>query len=215
MPVAAVTVTAAVGWAVLPRMTPDMIVIGLGLALLLPIAPFVLELLALRRLNTAAFGTLMSLEPALALLIGFVVVHQVPNSWAIFGVGFVVAAGDRRGPRRNARYTDARSARVAQPPHSWFIARESVTSSVEVSRSFGRVIAISSIAAAAVIAPRAKITVKLLSGVWPWSDRPSSTATIAAAIELPTVRAMAFMLVATPPVSPASTSRTTKAGNAP
>ncbi|KDF02391.1 membrane protein [Mycolicibacterium aromaticivorans JS19b1 = JCM 16368] len=93
MPVAAVTVTAAVGWAVLPRMTPDMIVIGLGLALLLPIAPFVLELLALRRLNTAAFGTLMSLEPALALLIGFVVVHQVPNSWAIFGVGFVVAAG--------------------------------------------------------------------------------------------------------------------------
>ncbi len=93
MPVAAVTITAAVGWAVLPRMTPDMILIGLGLALLLPITPFVLELLALRRLNTAAFGTLMSLEPALALLIGFVVVHQVPNSWAIFGVGFVVAAG--------------------------------------------------------------------------------------------------------------------------
>jgi inner membrane transporter RhtA len=60
---------------------------------LLPIAPFVLELLALRRLNAAAFGTLMSLEPALALLIGFVVVHQVPNSWAILGVGFVVAAG--------------------------------------------------------------------------------------------------------------------------
>ncbi|MCV7343247.1 EamA family transporter [Mycolicibacterium rhodesiae] len=93
MPVAAVTITAAVGWAVLPRMTPHMILIGLGLALLLPIAPFVLELLALRRLNTAAFGTLMSLEPALALVIGFLVVHQVPNSWAILGVGFVVAAG--------------------------------------------------------------------------------------------------------------------------
>ena len=93
MPVAALTITAAVGWAVIPRMTPDMIFIGLGLALLLPIAPFVLELLALRRLNTAAFGTLMSLEPALALLIGFVVVHQTPNAWAIAGVAFVVAAG--------------------------------------------------------------------------------------------------------------------------
>ena len=34
-----------------------------GLALLLPVVPFSLEMYALRRLNTAAFGTLMCLEP--------------------------------------------------------------------------------------------------------------------------------------------------------
>ena len=40
------------------------------------------------------------------------------------------------------------------------------------------------------------------SGVYPFVERASSRATIAAAIELPIVRAMAFMLVATPVVSP-------------
>jgi inner membrane transporter RhtA len=93
MPVAAVVATAAVGPFVVPRMTPDMILIGLGLALLVPIVPFTLELLALRRLNTAAFGTLMSLEPAFALLIGFLVLHQVPGPAGIVGVALVVAAG--------------------------------------------------------------------------------------------------------------------------
>ncbi|KAA0102796.1 EamA family transporter [Mycolicibacterium sp. P1-5] len=93
MPVAAVVGTASVGAAVLPRMTPDMILVGLGLALLLPVLPFTLELLALRRLKTAAFGTLMSLEPALALLIGLLVLDQVPNTAAIAGIAFVVVAG--------------------------------------------------------------------------------------------------------------------------
>jgi inner membrane transporter RhtA len=93
MPVAGLVATAAVGHAVIPRMTPDLILIGLGLAILLPMAPFVLELMALRRLNTAAFGTLMALEPALALLIGFLVLHQVPRISAIVGIAIVVGAG--------------------------------------------------------------------------------------------------------------------------
>ena len=93
MPVAAVVASASVGAVALPRMTPDLLLWGLGLALLLPVLPFTLELLALRRLNAAAFGTLMSLEPALALLIGFVVLHQVPEAAAIAGIAFVVVAG--------------------------------------------------------------------------------------------------------------------------
>jgi inner membrane transporter RhtA len=105
MPVAALVATAAAGPAVIPKMTPHLIVVGLGLAILLPMAPFVMELMALRRLNTAAFGTLMALEPALALLIGFVVLHQVPRSWAVVGIAFVVLAGigaSRGGARRPA-----------------------------------------------------------------------------------------------------------------
>jgi inner membrane transporter RhtA len=55
--------------------------------------PFALEMLALRRLTTAAFGTLMALEPAFALMIGFLVLHQVPDVLAVGGIVLVVAAG--------------------------------------------------------------------------------------------------------------------------
>ena len=84
----------AVGPSVFGRMTPELLVIGIGLAVLLPIVPFSLELLALRRLNTAAFGTLMSLEPAFALLIGLVAPRPGPGrGWPCVGIAFVVAAG--------------------------------------------------------------------------------------------------------------------------
>ena len=56
--------------AVFDRMTPEILLIGIGLAILLPVVPFALEMLALRRLTTAAFGTLMALEPAFAMLVG-------------------------------------------------------------------------------------------------------------------------------------------------
>lgn len=93
MPVAGLVSTIAVGPAVFHRMTPEILLIGLGLAILLPMIPFALELLALRRLTTAAFGTLMSLEPAFALIIGLVILHQVPGPPAVVGIVFVVAAG--------------------------------------------------------------------------------------------------------------------------
>ncbi|MDZ4265863.1 MAG: EamA family transporter [Mycobacterium sp.] len=93
MPVAGLVATLAVGPAVIDRMTPQILLIGLGLAVLLPVVPFALELLALRRLTTAAFGTLMSLEPALAMVVGLLVLQQVPGPLAIAGIAFVVAAG--------------------------------------------------------------------------------------------------------------------------
>jgi inner membrane transporter RhtA len=93
MPVAALVATAVVGPDVFDRLTPQLLLIGLGLAVLLPVVPFALELLALRRLTTAAFGTLMSLEPAFALIIGLVVLHQIPGVSAAVGICFVVAAG--------------------------------------------------------------------------------------------------------------------------
>ena len=76
--------------------------VGSGLALLLPVIPFSLELLALRRLTTAAFGTLMALEPAIALVIGLVVLTQIPAESRSAGIAFVVLAGvgaERTGAR--------------------------------------------------------------------------------------------------------------------
>ncbi len=93
MPVAAVVATLAVAPSGLPELGWELAVGGLGLALLLPVIPFSLELLALRRLTTTAFGTLMSLEPAIAVLIGLVVLGQVPRLSAVVGIALVVAAG--------------------------------------------------------------------------------------------------------------------------
>jgi inner membrane transporter RhtA len=93
MPVAGLVATIVVGPWVLPRITPDILLIGVGLAILLPVVPFALELLALRRLTTAAFGTLMALEPAFAMIVGLVMLHQVPGPAGVVGICFVVAAG--------------------------------------------------------------------------------------------------------------------------
>lgn len=73
-----------------------------GLAVLVPVLPWSLEMLALRRLTTTAFGTLMALEPALAVLIGAVILHRPPAPVQILGVILVVIAGmgaERTGHR--------------------------------------------------------------------------------------------------------------------
>jgi inner membrane transporter RhtA len=106
MPVAAVVATIVAGPSVVGRLTPELLIAGLGLAILLPVIPFTLELLALRRLNAGAFGTLMALEPGFALIIGFVVLHQVPGLIAVLGVALVVAAGvgaERSGARSHSQ----------------------------------------------------------------------------------------------------------------
>jgi inner membrane transporter RhtA len=102
LPVAAV-VTAVVGvpqaWG---HITPQVLLVGLVAALLLPLIPWTLELYALRRLTKSAFGTLMAVEPAIALMIGTVVLHQVPAVWQLLGIGCVVLAGiaaERTGQR--------------------------------------------------------------------------------------------------------------------
>ncbi len=112
MPVAALAATVVVGPAVLGTLTPELVLVGLGLAVLLPVVPFSLELLALRRLTTAAFGTLMSLEPAVALVVGLVVLHQVPGPAAVAGIAFVVAAGV--GAERTGRRAAPSGVPVAQ-----------------------------------------------------------------------------------------------------
>jgi inner membrane transporter RhtA len=106
MPVAGIAATLIEGPAVIGHLTWSVLLVGLGLALLLPVVPFTLELLALRRLNTTAFGTLMSLEPAVAVLVGVVVLHQVPRLGAVAGIALVITASvgaQRAGARPGSR----------------------------------------------------------------------------------------------------------------
>ena len=112
MPVAAVIATVSVGPASFTRLSWPLVAVGLGLALLLPVIPFALELLALRRLTAGAFGTLMSLEPAVALTIGVLVLGQLPRPGASLGILCVVVAGI------GAARTGARDARTDGPSDS-------------------------------------------------------------------------------------------------
>lgn len=105
MPVAGLVATAVAGPTVVPLLTWEVVLAGLGLAILLPVVPFTLELLALRRLTAGAFGTLMALEPAFAAMIGLVALGQVPGLLPLTGIACVVAAGigaERTGARHRA-----------------------------------------------------------------------------------------------------------------
>lgn len=63
-----------------------------GLALLVPLLPYALEMVALRHMPAASFGILMSVEPAIGALAGFVVLHQPMGVLQLVGTLLVVAA---------------------------------------------------------------------------------------------------------------------------
>ncbi|WP_371790073.1 EamA family transporter [Streptomyces sp. NBC_01471] len=93
MPVAGVLGMLVAAPAVSSHVTWPSLWIMLGLAALSPVLPFALEFLALRRLTTSAFGTLMSLEPGIAMLIGLLVLGQIPGPAPAVGIALVVIAG--------------------------------------------------------------------------------------------------------------------------
>lgn len=63
-----------------------------GLAVLLPIVPYLLEMTALRRLPEHVFSILMSLEPAIAALIGLLVLSQTLGPLQLAGIACVITA---------------------------------------------------------------------------------------------------------------------------
>lgn len=80
-----------------------------GLALLAPVITYGLEMLALRRMTKAAFGTLFALEPVFGLLMGLIVLSQLPTLLQIIGIVIVVFAGamaQRGGLRAPLEFTE-------------------------------------------------------------------------------------------------------------
>ncbi|MDR6898570.1 inner membrane transporter RhtA [Rhizobium miluonense] len=75
---------------------PNLTAFGLleiaGLALLVPLLPYVLEMVALKRMPTSSFGILMSLEPAIGAVAGFVILSQPMTASQMFGTALVVSA---------------------------------------------------------------------------------------------------------------------------
>jgi inner membrane transporter RhtA len=71
---------------------PAVLAVGVGVGLLSAAIPYALELEALRRLPNAVFGVLMSLEPAVAALVGFLALSQDLAATEIVAIALVVAA---------------------------------------------------------------------------------------------------------------------------
>lgn len=55
--------------------------------------PYSLEQVAPRTIATGLFGVLMSLEPAIAAAVGYLVLHQSPGVLGLVGTAAVVTAG--------------------------------------------------------------------------------------------------------------------------
>ena len=102
MVVAAIVITpvgVAAGRAALLR--PDVLLAGLAIGLLSSIVPYSVELEALRRVPARVFGIWMSLEPAVAALVGLVLLGQALSvrEWLAIGCVMVACAGAARSAR--------------------------------------------------------------------------------------------------------------------
>jgi inner membrane transporter RhtA len=71
---------------------PGLLGAGVAVALLSSAIPYSLELEALRRLPKGTFGVLMSLEPAVAAVVGLVALGQDLSATEVVAVALVVAA---------------------------------------------------------------------------------------------------------------------------
>jgi inner membrane transporter RhtA len=73
-------------------LAPEVLAVGAAVALLSSVIPYSLELEALRRLPPGVFGVLMSLEPAMAALAGFVVLGEALVARELLAIALVVSA---------------------------------------------------------------------------------------------------------------------------
>jgi inner membrane transporter RhtA len=73
-------------------LAPEVLAIGLAVGIISSVIPYSLELEALRRLPHAVFGVLMSLEPAVAALVGFIALSQGMEAIEVVAIALVVCA---------------------------------------------------------------------------------------------------------------------------
>jgi inner membrane transporter RhtA len=117
MPVAALTAAVVGVPQAAGHLSLQVIAAAVGLALLFPVLQYALDMLALRRMTTAAFGTLMALEPAMGLVLGLIVLSQQPSPLQLAAISLVVlaGAGAQRGGRRRTPHTTSERDRVLLP----------------------------------------------------------------------------------------------------
>jgi inner membrane transporter RhtA len=101
--VAAITVVPIGIWHAGPALLdPHILLFGLGVAALSSALPISLEMVALKRLPQEAFGILTSMEPAVAALLGFLMLNERLNTlqWLAIACIMLAAAGSSMTARR-------------------------------------------------------------------------------------------------------------------
>jgi inner membrane transporter RhtA len=75
---------------------------AVGVGVSSSVIPYVTDQLAMARLPRATFALMMSILPATATAIGFLVLRQVPSALELFGIGLVIVgiASHRNGIAR-------------------------------------------------------------------------------------------------------------------
>jgi inner membrane transporter RhtA len=92
MLVAAVVITPIGGWAALPALgDPVGLLAGIGVGISSSVIPYVTDQLALARLSRATYALMVSLLPATAVVIGIVILAQIPTVLETIGVALVIA----------------------------------------------------------------------------------------------------------------------------
>ena len=94
---------------------PQWLALGALVALASSVIPYSLETEALRRMPANVFGVLMSLEPALAALAGFLVLSQALGARDLVAIALVVCAERRRRRARSRRRRRRRGTPRAAP----------------------------------------------------------------------------------------------------
>jgi len=96
----AATFTVPLGVALTGRslLSPAVLPMGLAVAVLSSAFPYTLEMIALRQLTTKTFGTLMSLEPAVAALAGLMFLNErlTLTQWLAIGAVMIASMGTVR-----------------------------------------------------------------------------------------------------------------------
>ncbi|MEQ3639631.1 MAG: DMT family transporter [Alteromonas sp.] len=65
---------------------------GIGIALLSSALPYSLEMIALRKMPSQSFSILMSIEPAIAALAGFIILGELLTLWHWLAIALVISA---------------------------------------------------------------------------------------------------------------------------
>jgi inner membrane transporter RhtA len=81
---------------------PTILLFGLGVAAVSSAIPISLEMVALKRLPQEAFGVMISLEPAVAALLGLLLLdeHLQALQWLAIAITMLAAAGSAMTARR-------------------------------------------------------------------------------------------------------------------
>ena len=84
--------------------SPTIMLYGIGIGILASAIPYALEMIALKAMPAKTFGLMMSLEPAVASLLGLIILHELltPLQWLAVALVIIASAGSSLTAKRGS-----------------------------------------------------------------------------------------------------------------